>query len=86
MAVGGSTRITKVQKELEKYFGYEKVNIKMDFETAIAEGAAIQAHLCVLHPDQYKEEFHFFEHKEEEEESKEESKEQDLPKKTKIAH
>ena len=38
----------------------------MDFETAIAEGAAIQAHLCVSNPEKYKEDFHFFEHKEEE--------------------
>ena len=33
----------------------------MDKETAIAEGAAIQAHL-----EKYKEDFHFFEHKEKE--------------------
>ncbi|KAL0210479.1 hypothetical protein RCL1_004915 [Eukaryota sp. TZLM3-RCL] len=47
LLVGGSTRIPKIRQLLSDKFGKKKINAKANADEIVAQGAAIQAFLCI---------------------------------------
>ncbi|KAL0210502.1 hypothetical protein RCL1_004938 [Eukaryota sp. TZLM3-RCL] len=47
LLVGGSTRIPKIRQLLSDKFGVKKINCRVEVDEVVAQGAAIQAFLCI---------------------------------------
>lgn len=48
MLVGGSTRIPKVQQILQQFFCGKQLNLSINPDEAVAQGAAVQVHKTQL--------------------------------------